>query len=192
MQNSILTDCSYTFKPVQTATELLHIAALQHENQRRNLSQSERQQYGFISADYNFDVLIQMHMAEPSLISKSNDQLIAYCLAFPPHLLKKIPALQYMSRILNQVDYQGMPLSMFHYLFVGQVCIAKEFRGQGIFDDLYSIYKTAYSSRYDMAVTAIPKENLRSMRAHQRVGFQEICTFDHSFDPWSLVLCDWR
>jgi RimJ/RimL family protein N-acetyltransferase len=47
--------------------------------------------------------------------------------------------------------------------------------------------------KYDMAVTDIVSTNLRSRKAHQRIGFRELKSFvDEAETEWVIVVWDWR
>jgi hypothetical protein len=75
---------------------------------------------------------------------------------------------------------------------VGQVCIDKQYRGQGILPNCYAVYKEYYNKKYDFAITEIASTNLRSLNAHRKIGFNEI----HSYSgpdktEWIVVVWDW-
>jgi ribosomal protein S18 acetylase RimI-like enzyme len=75
---------------------------------------------------------------------------------------------------------------------MGQICVDKDYRGQGLFDMLYRHDRELYSNSYDFMVTEISVSNSRSLRAHQRVGFQTINVYRDEIDEWEVVLWDWR
>jgi ribosomal protein S18 acetylase RimI-like enzyme len=74
---------------------------------------------------------------------------------------------------------------------MGQICIDKAFRGQGIFDKLYAGHKEIYSQNYDCIVTEVATRNTRSLRAHQRVGFNTIHKHTDETDDWEVMVWDW-
>ena len=78
-------------------------------------------------------------------------------------------------------------------MVVGQVCVDKQYRGQGIFDQVYVTYKNYYLNKYDFAITEIANTNIRSLNAQKRIGFKEI----HSYlapdnTEWVVVVWDWK
>ena len=75
---------------------------------------------------------------------------------------------------------------------VGQVCIDKAWRGLGVLDHCYAAYKEHYRSKYDFAITEIASRNVRSLKAHKRIGFKEINTYVSDNTNWSVVLWDWE
>jgi hypothetical protein len=57
---------------------------------------------------------------------------------------------------------------------MGQVCVARAFRGTGVFDGIYQQLRTACSPRFDFVVTETSQRFARSLRAHRRVGFETL------------------
>jgi hypothetical protein len=75
---------------------------------------------------------------------------------------------------------------------MGQICIDKPYRGEGIFQKLYNYQREVLSTYFDYCITEISQLNTRSIKAHLRQGFQIIDT--HSDDHgsiWEMVLWDW-
>jgi RimJ/RimL family protein N-acetyltransferase len=70
--------------------------------------------------------------------------------------------------------------------------VAKEYRSQGLFDLLYQQHRAFFQHKYDFVLTEIATRNTRSMRAHQRVGFQQLALLRDSLDEWSVVTWDWQ
>jgi RimJ/RimL family protein N-acetyltransferase len=103
-----------------------------------------------------------------------------------------IPVLVPMFEVFDSIRYNNRKVSECNYLVVGQVCVDKQYRGQGILDKAYAAYRHHFSSKYDFAITEIAATNTRSRSAHQRIGFQEV----HSYTSpdgveWIVVIWDW-
>lgn len=134
-----------------------------------------------------------MNTLENATIAKEDNQIVGYLLAMTKDLRNDIPILISMFDVLDELPYQGQKLQDYHYIVVGQACIAESHRGKGVFDQCYAAYKKHLSEKYDFTVTEISKRNRRSLRAHSRVGFQVI----HDFvapdgEAWDIVVWDWR
>ena len=93
---------------------------------------------------------------------------------------------------LATLTYQGKPMNDYKYYMMGQICIAKEHRGQGLFDQLYEYHRKVNSDQYDILLTEVSTSNHRSLRAHERVGFKTIHTYHDHMDEWNVVVWDWR
>jgi ribosomal protein S18 acetylase RimI-like enzyme len=74
---------------------------------------------------------------------------------------------------------------------MGQICVAREYRGRGIVDAMYGEHKARYAERYKLCVTEVATRNTRSMRAHARVGFEVVTTYSDEVDEWAVVAWDW-
>ncbi|MEO6037302.1 MAG: GNAT family N-acetyltransferase, partial [Saprospiraceae bacterium] len=63
------------------------------------------------------------------------------------------------------------------------------YRGQGIFDGLYRKMQVVCASDYDFTVTEIAARNTRSLRAHERVGFETLHVYDDPLtgETWHVV-----
>ncbi len=181
------------FTTSQTDQDLVQILELQKKNLAQSLSQEEIDQQGFVTVHHSFEGLKKMNGYEQSVIAKENDMVVAYLLAMTPQSKYDIPTLAPMFEVFNQVIYRGKKISEFHYLVVGQVCVAKEFRGKGILDECYGEYKKRFDKKYEFAITEIAQNNVRSMKAHERIGFKTIHQYQESnATHWNIVLWDWR
>lgn len=97
-----------------------------------------------------------------------------------------------MFQNLDAIIYQDRPLAAQPFYVMGQICIAKGYRGKGLFDVLYEKHKEVFQHQYPFVLTDISARNVRSLRAHQRIGFKTINTYRDELDDWSVVLWDWR
>lgn len=181
------------FTTSQTDQDLVQILELQKKNLAQSLSQEEIIQEGFVTVHHSFEGLKKMNGYEQSIIAKENDIVVAYLLAMTQQSKYDIPILAPMFEVFNQVVYRGKKISEFHYLVVGQVCVAKEFRGKGILDECYREYEKRFGGNYDFAITEIAQKNGRSMKAHERIGFKTIHQYRESNGTdWNIVVWDWR
>jgi hypothetical protein len=100
-----------------------------------------------------------------------------------------------MFGVLEGLSWRDRPLASDPRWFVmGQVCVAAEYRGMGVFDGLYSQLRRAHSADFDLCFTEISRRNGRSLRAHRRVGFQTVHDYvdPAADDHWEVVVWDWR
>jgi len=173
-------------------SDLEQILELQQKNLVGGLSASEWQQQGFVTVQHTIDMLENMHRVAPSIIVKDGDRVVAYALTMLRECAPVVPALQPMFDSFDEIEWKGCPLREQRFYAMGQICIDKAYRGQGLFDTLYHAHRDVYSPQFDILATEIATRNQRSMRAHQRVGFKVISTYRDSLDEWAVVLWDWR
>jgi len=176
-----------------TSEKDLHgIIELQKNNLPVNLTSEEISSQGFVTVIHSLPQLEKMNTIEQHVICKDGNKVIAYLLAMTDKSKDDLPVLIPMFKMFNNIRYRGKMISDYHYIVVGQVCVDKSYRGQGILDRCYGEYKNIFSKKYDFAITEIVTTNLRSLNAHRRIGFKEIQRFKGPDNiEWSIVIWDW-
>ncbi|HKO81297.1 MAG TPA: GNAT family N-acetyltransferase [Chitinophagaceae bacterium] len=175
-----------------TIQDLKQILQLQEENLAKNIDETEIQSQGFVTLRHDLNILEQMHGLAPSIIIKDDDKVVAYALTMLRECRQLIPDLEPMFALIDKLSWCGKPLNDHSFYVMGQVCVAKPYRGQGLFDELYKHHKKIYQSEFDLIITEIATRNQRSIRAHERVGFKTIHTHQDELDEWSVVGWDWN
>jgi ribosomal protein S18 acetylase RimI-like enzyme len=181
------------YTTAKSKEDLEGILSLQQANLAVNLSREDILSQGFVTVVHRYEDLEKMNNIEQHIIAKDGNKIIAYLLAMTKHAKRDIPILLPMFEIFDSINYENKTVSSFNYMVVGQVCVDKNYRGQGILDKCYNFYKENFKNRYDFAITEIAVSNTRSIRAHKRVGFSEI---HHYTGPdkveWSIVVWNWK
>jgi GNAT superfamily N-acetyltransferase len=173
-------------RPVKTDQELEEILELQRRNLPRNLDEREKAENGFVTVEHTREVLRRMHEIVPSIVAKDGEELAGYALVMPAECREFVPVLAPMFERLDQnADLKGR-----RYYVMGQICVAKPYRGQGVFDRLYAAHREHLRHRFDACVTEISVRNPRSLRAHARVGFEELERYRDATDEWVVVIWD--
>jgi GNAT superfamily N-acetyltransferase len=177
---------------VTSQQELIYINKLNQQNLATALSPQEKDEQGFVTWLYPVSLLQQMHNIASSIIAKEDDKVVGYALVTPIETGNFHSDLQTMIDNLEKLNYEGKPLSSYSYYIMGQVCIDKNYRGNGIFSMLFKKHKEMYSSKYELLVTEISSKNYRSQKAHEKIGFTTIHTYSDALDEWNVVVWDWR
>lgn len=180
------------FKSAETPEELEGILSLQSFNLFQNISESEKETQGFVTVHHSLDQLASMNSIARHLIAKDREKVVGYILAMTKASKTLIPVLVPMFDQFDRLLYREKPVSDYNYLVIGQICVDKNYRGQGIFDRMYAAYRELFSDRFDFAITEIAVSNVRSIKAHQRVGFEVIHEFSDSTQDWAIVALDWK
>lgn len=182
-----------TYTTAQTKADLEGILALQRANLTRNLSPEEIQSQGFVTIQHSYQQLAKLNEIEAHLIAKDGDRVIAYLLAMTAASKGDIPILYALFESFDKISYKNRKIADYKYLVVGQVCVDKDYRGQGILDACYAAYQQFFSEKYDFAITEIARHNVRSLKGHQRVGFKEIHSHqEEGQTEWVVVIWDWK
>jgi ribosomal protein S18 acetylase RimI-like enzyme len=179
-------------KFAETDAELNQILQLQQSNHFYHLTDEEKRLNGFVTVKHDIELLKKMNAVAKQIIAIDNDVVVGYALVMLREFSEVVPVLQPMFHMFNQLSYLNKPLDDYSYYVMGQICIAATHRGQGIFEKLYLKHQEAYSSLFELCLTEISQYNLRSMKAHLKVGFKTIHSFQDETDYWNIMLWDWR
>lgn len=179
-------------KQASSATELIEIIALQKKNHRDYVSAEEGLKNGFVSVMHGVALLEEMNVASPQIIAKRDKEVIAFALVMLKEFRSRIPVLIPLFEMLKQLSYNHKKLEEYSYYVMGQICIAEKYRSVGVFDKLYLKHKEMNSKKYDLCVTEVSTSNVRSLKAHQRVGFKTIHIFTDFTDEWQIMVWDWN
>lgn len=178
------------YKRAETSEELQQILNLQQNNIKYVLSNATIQDEGFVSVEHTFDVLKRMNDACPHIIAKSDDRVVAYALCmlntFRNDVPTLIPMFNYMDKVIASKN-----LTHLRYLIMGQVCIDKAYRKQGIFKNLYRHFRDALESDFDAVITEVNVKNTRSSEAHKAVGFKTLDIHTENGEDWELIIWKW-
>jgi len=177
---------------VITEEELQQIVQLSQQNNKTNVADNEKLSQGFISWNYSFELLKQMHALHPNVIVKDGNTLAGYALVALKEAKQFHPDLATMIANLETIYYVGKKLTEYNYYVMGQVCVNKDYRGKGVFDMLYQYHKTLFKDKFHFVITEISATNYRSLRAHEKVGFKTIHTYKDAMGVWHVVLWDWQ
>ena len=178
-----------SYQLAQTEEELSQILSLQKTNHFKVVTNPEEKiKEGFVSAEHDMDLLKRFNDPYPHVIAKFNHEVVGYTLVMERKHADTIPLLSPMFSQINQTNYNGTALKDTAYVVMGQVCIAHDFRGQGIFRGLYLRLKEHLKNDFQYLITEISTENPRSIHAHLSVGFKVIKEYVEDGFDWVLVL----
>ena len=123
-----------------------------------------------------------------------DEVLIGYALTmtkeFRYHLPILIPMFDFIDKLSfaetdkkedkHMRDDDRVKLGDLSYVVMGQVCVAKSYRGKGVFGGLYKEMKRRLAPHFVAIITEVATNNTRSLRAHSKVGFIEL---DRYYQP---------
>jgi len=179
-------------KRVTEFSELKGIRKLQEDNLKKNLPGDEAETEGFVTAEYSIEFLKTLHEAGPSVIAKDNDRVVGYALVAAKSVRHQHELLSDLFNCIDQITYHGFVLKNVKYVVVGQLCIAKNYRGLGLVQQMYQQFKKSLSGEYDCCITDVAENNPRSLKVHLKTGFQVIENFSYAGSNWNIVLWDWK
>lgn len=175
------TDPAFTYGPCAWEAHLQQILQLQKANLPKHISPAEVLEQGFVTVDHDLETLRDMNTPYGHSMAWAGEEIAGYALMMETRFRDRIPILIPMFELLDGIPYRGKRLKDWTYFVMGQVCVARPYRGQGVFAGLYQDMKRRLASHFDCVVTEISTRNPRSIRAHEKVGFRTIHAYT---DPW--------
>ena len=174
------------YKRASTLAELEQIRTLQLQNSAQNISPEEKLQEGFVTIQHSVALLEQMNSACAHIIAKDNDIVVGFALVMLSNFRNEIEVLIPMFERIDELVPKDKT-----YVVMGQICVDKSYRKQGIFRGLYHFYKEELNREFDYLITEVAAINLRYMQAHEAIGFKIIDTYQEDGIVWNIVLWDW-
>ena len=168
------------YTKASTDKELEEILALQKRNAIASISKEEREKEGFVTVTHCFEILKQMNDICPHIIAKYNGEVVGYALSMDPSFGEDIPVLAPMFQELKKLKLEN-------YLVMGQVCVDKNYRKQGVFRNLYATMKSEYKNNYDAIITEVDISNTRSLNAHKAIGFELLRSYKSLGQHWNII-----
>ncbi len=172
---------------VTQENELRQIIHLQQTNLPSSISETEKQKEGFVTVQHDLNILNKMNNKQPHIIAKDEDKVVGYALCMPKEFKEDIEILKPMFSKIDQHLTSGNS-----YIAMGQICIDKAYRRQGIFRGLYQKMKSELQTKYDYLITEVASNNLRSIQAHQAIGFNSWITYAVDGIEWHLIRWNWE
>jgi len=176
-----------TYGTAKSISDLNQILVLQKANLKENLQSEEFTKEGFVTLEHDIKLLEDTNAPYPHIIALDGSNIVGYALVTIPDKTTYIPILQSTIEELKDVKYQQRIVLNFRYFLMSQVCIHKSYRGIGIFEGLYNKMRDEMKSDFDIIITEIAAENKRSMRAHEKVGFEILKTHIEEGSEWAIV-----
>jgi len=177
---------------VSSVSEIIGIRDLQALNLKQNITAEESIEQGFLTAAFTIEYLQQMNSASPAIIAKDGDKLVGYALVATKEIRKGHDLLEGLFDAIDECEYNGKLLREVNYVVVGQLCVAKEYRGQDLVQKLYGHFRDCLSNEFTYLVTDVAKANARSLKAHKKRGFQVINELMYGGFGWDIVLWNWN
>ena len=175
------------YKRASTLEELEQIRELQLQNSSQNITYEEKLKEGFVTVQHTVALLEQMNTACAHIIAKEGEKVVGFALVMLSNFRNEIEVLIPM---FERIDALLPPNKS--YVIMGQVCVDKNYRKQGIFRGLYDFYRTQLQHEFDYLITEVAAINQRSMNAHESIGFKKIDSYEEDGINWNIMLWDWK
>jgi len=177
---------------VSSPSEIIGIRDLQALNLKHNITAEEAIDQGFLTAAFTLEYLEAMNATSPSFFEKDCEKVFGYGLVAKKEIRKGHDLVEGLFDAIDNSEYNGNLLRDVNYVVVGQLCVAKEYRGQDLVQKLYGHFRDCISKEFTYLVTDIAQANARSLKAHKKRGFQVINELMYGGFKWDIVLWDWN
>ena len=178
-----------------TEADLKGIRRLQEANLRKNLSESEALNEGFVLAEFNIEFLETISTKYPITIAKDEEGcIVGYALAVSKESHCKYESLDNKLQKLNEGSYNGIILQDQPYILCAQLCVAVGYRGRGLMGQLYKGIQSMLrkiSPGITLCVADVAVENTRSLRAHEKIGFKIFDSMKIQGTTFNILIWDW-
>jgi|KBSSwiStaDraftv2_1062776.scaffolds.fasta_scaffold330171_2 hypothetical protein len=183
----------YQIQGAESEEDLRQILTLQDANLRANLDAEARRAHGFVTLRHDLALLREMSGPWRHAIAVSEGAVVAYALVMLEQFRHRLPELEAMFKRLERLSFGGRPIPQLRFYIMGQICVVREHRGRGLVERLYAEHRRRMSPHFDLMITDIDRENPRSLRAHERAGFEVIDEYrGDDGQQWLIVVMDLR
>ncbi len=174
-----------TYHRASTKKELHQILELQSINLISNVSENVKRKEGFVTVHHSFKVIETMNNTCAHTIAKHNGKVIGYALSMTKDFREDVEILKPMFQQIDTVTKTDL-----NYIVMGQICVDKDYREQGVFRGLYNHMKQELQHQFSTIITLIDVKNVRSINAHKSVGFQLLKNFPQGNKSLDLVILE--
>ncbi|SNR56899.1 Predicted acetyltransferase, GNAT superfamily [Maribacter sedimenticola] len=178
MVKTVIMEINYT--SASTTEELMQILSIQQMNLRSSVTATEMAREGFVTVEHSLELLTKMNNAFPHTIAKHMGKVVGYALSMTQDFKDDISVLRPMFTEIEKNHLQN-------YITMGQICVAKTHRKQGVFRGLYAAMQKIAFPTYTSIITEVDATNSRSLSAHYAIGFTKICTYNSLGQDWELI-----
>ncbi len=175
-----------TYHRASTTEELNQILKLQEKNLCHLISDEIKEKEGFVTLQHDFNMLKKMNDAYAHCIAKHKGKVVGYALSMLKDFKNDMPLLAPMFVEIDKVIKQQSGSS--NYIAMGQICIDKKVRGQGVFRALYSYMAQELKNDFDAIITEVDTKNTRSSNAHKAVGFKLLKKYISNNELWEVII----
>jgi hypothetical protein len=162
------------------ASHIAGFLALQEENLLTNVPE-EAHAGGFVTTPFTEEQLRHMLAKEDIFVAVHEGEVVGYLVAASWPYLSQYLIFAYMVTLLPTVTQFGEMLSEHNSYQYGPICVAKAWRGTGVFERLFTYGRLKMQAKYPYALTFVNKRNKRSRTAHERkLGLHPLQEFTFS------------
>ncbi|GAA4966375.1 GNAT family N-acetyltransferase [Algibacter aquimarinus] len=174
------------YRRVVSDDELFEIIKLQKRNITASISIEEQLNEGFVTVQHDLETLKMMNDACAHVIAIHNNTIVGYALSMLDSFKNTIAVLKPMFKEIETCISPNVS-----YIIMGQICVDKNYRKQGVFKGLYNFMKSELNTVFDIIITEVDIKNTRSLNAHYAIGFNLLKRYTCTNQEWALLFWKW-
>lgn len=153
------------------------ILSLQEKYLFRNLSEEERKA-GFVTTPFTTAQIEEIIKKDGLFIALNNDIIIAYVFAGSWKYFEQWEIFNFMVSRFPQLSFREQNITTDNSFQYGPICIDKNYRGQGVINQIFETMRLVFKEKYPISITFINKINTISEKAHTiKLGWEIIDEF---------------
>ena len=147
---------------------------------------------GFITTAFTKEQMIDLITLEQGLFIAVNDEkVVAYVMSASWKFLSRWPMFAFMVEDLHNLEYLGQKLTVQNSYQYGPVCVDKEYRRSGVFEQIFDFARENMTKKFPILVTFINKINARSYEAHtKKLKLEVIKEFSYNNNNYYELVYD--
>ncbi|UBH61035.1 N-acetyltransferase [Proteus vulgaris] len=141
------------------------------------LQANSESQQGGLYGEYPQNKVEAMYQSSTNtIVALYQNNIVAVVFSFPVTSFSIPPIAQEINRRFPEITQNNW--------FYGPVCIDKSHRGKSLLSDLYQQICTLHGGH---PIAFVNNENIRSLKAHQKLGMEIVKTFEFNGTSWWVI-----
>ncbi|EKD63145.1 MAG: acetyltransferase, GNAT family [uncultured bacterium] len=168
-----------------TTEDIPNIQTLQQASSLISIeNEQEKAKEGYITWTPTREALIKiMEFIGIICATDTNGKVIGYEIPAPLELTREDETFKASLATLNDLEHEGIKITGPTSINVGQIAIDREFKGNGIAEQMHAAFIDMIRDRYKLIFTGIATDNPRSTNLAKKIGLKEISRFER----WILL-----
>jgi len=176
---------------IATSADITGVLNLQEQYLYRNMIKKERKD-GFVTTPFTRRQIEEVLKENGLFVAKNKEGVVvAYIFAASWKYFEQWEIFNYMVSRFPKLSFQGQKITTENTFQYGPVCIAKKYRGQGLFNQLFEVMRLEFVKKYPISITFINQINEISTAAHTRkLGWEIIDDFEFNNNQYLALGLD--
>lgn len=168
--------------------DFIDIQSLLEANHKANLTVEQRQQNGFVTYRPTMEELAKVNGELGIIVAREGIALAGYLIPMTKRYATNDPFFRELISRISEITFEGRRIVDRNYMVFAQICVDKEYHGQGVPTKFYDFIDSVYGSNFDIAIAEIDDRNKVSLNSSKGAGFVDCGTYDSNGIRWHVVV----